>query len=70
MLLDKIKDIIAMKVAEGIAPTHALVFKNLIRHSSDRKEIEAELRLLETEGKIRIGNTINDRYIVVIYPHY
>lgn len=64
MLLELIINVISEKEAAGIAPAHALVFKDIItKMPADRHRIEKELKELEAAGMIRIGNTINDRYI-------
>lgn len=64
MLLELIINVISGKESAGIAPAHALVFKDIIaKIPADRHRIEKELKELEAAGIIRIGNTINDRYI-------
>ncbi len=59
--IDIIKLIEAEKKAQHKMPTNALESEINKRHS----EAKAELKSLELEGKIRIGRTINDRYVII-----
>lgn len=66
-LLEIITDVIHRNEAAANYPTHALVRGDLLKEMpGERKQIEKELKELEAAGVIRIGQTINDRYIEVI----
>lgn len=65
ILLEVIKSIIREKETARIAPTYVLVLKDL-GILKDRAILEKELKELEAKGLIKIGNTINDRYVVVL----
>lgn len=65
-LLEIIKQIIKEKEATRIAPIHVLVIKDLGETIKDREALEKELKELEAKGLIKIGNTINDRYVVTL----
>lgn len=66
ILLEVIKSITKEKEAARIAPTHALILGDLGGIVKDRAILEKELKELEAKGLIKIGNTINDRYVVVL----
>lgn len=65
ILLEVIKSITKEKEAARIAPTHVLILKDL-GFLKDRERVQRELKELEAAGLIKIGNTINDRYVVVL----
>jgi hypothetical protein len=53
-----VEQIIENRRAAGISPIHA-TFLDL------NNEVSKALASLETDGKIKIGDTINDKYIVL-----
>lgn len=55
-------EIMAEKKANNIAPAHALT-REVIRRRPEAKE---ELVLMEAEGMIRTGPTINSSYIRIL----
>lgn len=56
--LEAIKEIVARKEKEGIAPTHATKLEL-------QQALFNALNELYQEGKIKVGNTINDKWIVI-----
>lgn len=52
------------KKSKNIFPTHAL-FREIVHIHGNSDEVRNELNKLYIEKKIIIGNTINDRYIIL-----
>lgn len=66
VLLEVIRSIIKKKEAARIAPIHVLILGDLGQIVKDRVIFEKELKELEAKKLIKIGNTINDRYVVIL----
>lgn len=65
LLLDRINHIIQQKTTNQIEPSHVLFYKDLLWPGCDVKAIRVILNLLYKEGKIKVGNTINDLFITI-----
>ena len=52
------------KKARNVFPTYAL-FLEIVRIHGNRDEVKDELNKLYKEGKIKIGETVNDKYILI-----
>lgn len=62
-LLDRIRDITGQKKASHQEPTHVLFYRDLMSPETEPEELKSQLRQLAREGKIKVGNTINDYFI-------
>lgn len=58
-ILDFIRENMERKKKRGLFPTHTTL------REIGEEHIE-EIRLLEKEGKVKVGDTINDIYIVIL----
>ena len=68
----------AEKAERNIEPTHTLVIRDRLRERVtmaismpvSEVELEASLQHLAKEGRINIGNTINDTYVAINYFNF
>ena len=63
-IIEIINQIESDKQERKIHPTHA-TFLEIVRIHGNRDEVSKELNKLYLEDKIKIGNTINDKYILL-----
>jgi len=61
-IIEIINWIEADKKARNIFPTHA-TFREILKIHGRREEAVKELNNLYVEGKIKVGDTVNDKYI-------
>jgi len=64
-ILEIISQIEEDKKARKVFPTHSL-FREIIKIYGDEKFARNELNRLYKEGKIKVGDTINDKYVLLI----
>ena len=65
-LLETITQIHANKQAQCRAPTHALLHEVIRLTGRTKHELSLEAAELIKQGKIKVGDTINDKYLKLI----
>lgn len=63
IVIDSLRKVLERKRAENIGPSEMVLYNELLIEVGNR--IRFELNELHKSGSIRVGNTINDKYIVV-----
>lgn len=63
--LELIRQMIAENIAANIAPTHAIELEVIKR----QPEAANDLPVLERMGMIKMGETINSRWIIITTPN-
>jgi hypothetical protein len=63
-ILEIIRQIESCKQAAKIVPSHAVILE-IIKIHGNESAARDELNRLQREGKVEIGDTINDQYVLV-----